>query len=254
MKNNSECDLIVADERSPYMHQALEQVLTEEVASGNRNPTIRFWEDAEENVMLGRFQSVENEVWTERVERDGVKICRRITGGGAMYTEPRSQITYSLYLPEEMVESDSIKDSYSELDEFAVEGLKDLGYDVYYEPVNDICTSCGKVGGAAQTRFAGAVLHHTRLAYDLDPEKMVNYLRIGEEKMSDKAVKSAERAVDPLKVQNPNIERDKVLENLLGSLSDYCDFKKSKIKDKELKKAEKLVSEKFGAEEWIYRY
>ncbi|SFT32457.1 lipoate-protein ligase A [Actinopolyspora lacussalsi subsp. righensis] len=36
--------LVRESARSPLMHMALDQVLAEEVAAGNRPPTLRFWE------------------------------------------------------------------------------------------------------------------------------------------------------------------------------------------------------------------
>lgn len=255
MESEEVWKIISGDERSPHMHQALEEILLNEVANGERIPTIRFWEDTRENVMLGCFQSVKNEVCEERTNEEGVDICRRITGGGAMFTEPKSQITYSLYLPEEMIESDSIRKSYAELDKFAVEALRDLGYEVSYEPINDIVSPKGKIGGAAQARRNGAVLHHTRITYKMNVKKMVKYLKIGEEKIIDKAIKSAGKRVSPLYDLNPQIERNEVLEALIDSFSKKCSaLEEDQVTNEEAKNAEKLVSEKHGSRDWLYRF
>ena len=69
-------------------------------------------------------------------------------------------------------------------------------------PLNDIASPAGKIAGAAQKRLAGgAVLHHVTMAYDIDADKMLEVLRIGREKMSDKGIKSANKRVDPLRSQ-----------------------------------------------------
>src|SRR5690625_7690825 len=40
-------------------------------------------------------------------------------------------------------------------------------------PLNDIASEQGKIGGAAQRRFAGGVLlHHVTMSYDIDAVKM----------------------------------------------------------------------------------
>lgn len=252
--SKADWEIIRSDERPPHLHQAIEKVLLEKVSSGERGPTIRFWEDTRKNVILGRFQSVRNEVREEKAKRDGIEISRRITGGGAMYVEPGSQITYSLYLPERMIESDSILESYPELDEFAVEGLQNLGYDVHYRPVNDISSPSGKVGGAAQTRSKEGILHHTRIAYELDIEDMVRYLRIGKEKISDKAIKSAKKAVSPLREQRPDIDRSEVVDALIASFSKNRSLREGEITREELEAAQRLVKEKFATEDWVYRF
>ena len=45
------------------------------------------------------------------------------------------------------------------------------------------------------------MLHHVTMAYDIDADKMLDVLRIGREKLSDKGIKSARKRVDPLRRQ-----------------------------------------------------
>ena len=76
----------------------------------------------------------------------------------------------------------------------------------------------GKIGGAAQRRFpvgsGGAVLHHVTMAYDIDAAKMSRVLNTSREKMSDKAVKSAVKRVDPMKSQT-GLSREHIVEHLI---------------------------------------
>ena len=51
-------------------------------------------------MVLGRFQSVRNEVDTVAATQHGVEIVRRISGGGAMFIEPKGAITWSIYAPD----------------------------------------------------------------------------------------------------------------------------------------------------------
>jgi lipoate---protein ligase len=90
-------------------------------------------------------------------------------------------------------------DSYAFLDEWVVEALCSLGIDAWYEPINDITSSNGKTGGAVQARRRGAVLHHVTMSYEMDAAKMVEVLRIGQEKVSEKAIQSVEKRVGPLR-------------------------------------------------------
>jgi lipoate-protein ligase A len=89
---------------SPVTHLALDQVLAEEVAAGRRKPTLRIWEWDEPAVVIGSFQSVRNEVDPENAAKYGIPVVRRISGGGAMFMEAGSIITYSLYAPIELVQ------------------------------------------------------------------------------------------------------------------------------------------------------
>ena len=90
--------------QAPSLHMALDEALTDAVASGQRLPTLRIWEWASPAVVIGRFQSLRNEVDSDAAQRHGIEVVRRISGGGAMFIEPGNTITYSLYAPTSLVE------------------------------------------------------------------------------------------------------------------------------------------------------
>lgn len=235
----------------PHMQMALDEVLLNRVASGEREPTLRIWEWAASSVVLGRFQSVRNEVDMEAAEEHGVTVVRRITGGGAMFNEPRNTITYSLYAPEELVKGMSFIESYAFLDDWVIQGLRRLGVDAVYPPINDIASSAGKIGGAAQTRRNGVVLHHAMLSYDIDAAKMLQVLRIGREKLSDKGTKSAAKRVSPVRDQS-QMERSAVIDGLLATFTELYGLEGSEVAAEERAAAEELVESKFATRDWIY--
>src|SRR3546814_829389 len=223
---------------------ALDEVMLDDVAAGRRPPTLRIWEWAGSAVVMGRFQSLRNEVDAQAARRHGIEVVRRISGGGAMFIEPGNTITYSNTAPMTLVEDMTfakayafmdqrviealggggtgmggerldgggggyfsetgntityaitgtrrlVKDrtferAYAVMDQWVIEALGGLGIKSGYQPLNDITSSAGKSAGAAQTRRRGAVLHHVTMAYDIDAVRMLEVLRIGREKLSDK--------------------------------------------------------------------
>jgi lipoate-protein ligase A len=238
---------------SPNMHLALDQVLTEEVGAGRRGPTLRFWEWDQPAVVIGSFQSLRNEVDPEAAERFGFEVVRRISGGGAMYMDAQSIVTYSLYAPGELVQGMSFADSYAYLDEWVITALRSLGIDAFYQPLNDITSAKGKIGGAAQKRLGnGALLHHATMSYDMDGEKMVQVLRIGREKMSDKGTTSAAKRVDPLRSQT-GLSRAEIIERLKQTFTGLYGATPGHVTDAELAAAEELVTTKFATPEWLRR-
>ncbi len=238
---------------APLQQMAADQVLSEEVGEGRRGATLRIWEWRSPAVVIGSFQSVKNEVDLENAERYGFEVVRRISGGGAMFIEPASAITYSLYAPIELVQGMSFADSYAFLDEWVIQGLQGLGIDASYQPLNDITSPLGKIGGAAQKRLgAGAVLHHVTMAYDMDGARMAEVLRIGREKLSDKGIASAAKRVDPLKSQT-GLPRDEVIDRLVATFRGLYGLSDTALTDDELARAQSLVESKFSTPEWINR-
>jgi lipoate-protein ligase A len=238
---------------SPLMQMALDQVLAEEVGAGRREPTLRLWEWDAPAVVIGSFQSVKNEVDLVNADKHGFSVVRRISGGGAMFMEAGTAITYSIYAPSELVEGMTFADSYAYLDEWVIVALKSLGIDASYQPLNDITSPTGKIGGAAQKRLGtGAVLHHVTMSYDMDGDKMVQVLRIGREKMSDKGTKSAAKRVDPLRSQT-GLSRSAIIDKMVATFTGLYGSTPSIVTPDELEKASLLVVEKFGTDDWLQR-
>ena len=147
----------------------------------------------------------------------------------------------------------SFADSYAFLDEWAIIALKSLGIDAVYQPLNDITSPSGKIGGAAQKRLgSGAVLHHVTMSYDMDGQKMTEVLRIGREKISDKGITSAAKRVDPLRSQT-GLSRAEIIEQMKLTFRNLYGATEGDLTDAEYAAAEQLVAEKFDTEEWLYR-
>jgi len=245
--------LIEDGPRDPYTQMALDQVYAEELAAGRRGPTLRFWQWGSNAVIIGSYQSWSNEVDDEGAARHGVTVVRRVSGGGAMFVEPGNTITYSLVVPESLVDGMSFIDSYAFLDAWCVGALRGLGVQATYEPINDIASPAGKIAGAAQKRFAsGVVLHHVTMAYDIDAAKMLEVLRIGREKLSDKGTKSAAKRVDPLRSQT-GLTRAACLDAFRRHFADLYGLTASSPTEAELARAQELVETKFATPEWLYR-
>lgn len=237
---------------SPAMHVAIDDVLLGEVAAGRRPPSFRFWEWTQKAVVLGRFQSVRNEIDPAGADRNGVSLVRRISGGGAMFVEPGNTITFSVYAPASLVAGMSIVDSYAYLDAWLVDALVELGVAARYEPINDVTSAAGKIGGAAQIRRGAAVLHHVTMAYRMDPTVMTQVLRIGKEKLSDKGVRSAEKRVAPLGDQL-GLPREAIVDRLRDAFRERTGGVDHGLTNDERSEAERRAREVYGDRAWTYR-
>ena len=168
-----------------------------------------------------------------------------------MFIEPEGAITYSIYAPEAMVQGLSFAESYAFFDAWVIEALRSLGVDARYEPLNDITSAGGKIGGAAQARRGGAVLHHTTMAYQMNVPLMLQVLRIGKEKLSDKGITSADKRVGPLR-QQTDLPRDAIIDRIVGTFRDKYGLSEDAVTSDEMAEAERLVESRFGTEKWIY--
>ena len=115
--------------------------------------------------------------------------------------------------------------------------LEKVGISAFYVPLNDIATEHGKIGGAAQKRLAnGGMLHHVTMSYDIDADKMVEVLRIGKEKLSDKGTRSAKKRVDPLRRQT-GLARAEIVAAMMDVFAERYGATPSVLTDAELEAA-----------------
>ncbi|GAA2012566.1 biotin/lipoate A/B protein ligase family protein [Brevibacterium samyangense] len=232
---------------------ALDEVLLQSVQDGTRTPTLRFWEWNDKATVIGSFQSYMNEIRPEGVEKYGIDVVRRISGGGAMFMEGGNCITYSMFVPESLVAGLDYAESYAYLDKWVIAALAEQGVDAWYQPINDITSTGGKIGGAAQKRLtSGTVLHHATMSYDIDADKMVEVLRIGQAKISDKGISSAKKRVDPLRRQTGST-REEIIDTMVKVFTERYGATPDTYTDEEMARAEELVRTKFGTYEWTHR-
>ena len=247
-----EWDLILYTPQPAHMHMALDEVLLQDVIAGARRPTVRFWEWIEAALVIGSHQSVVNEVDVAAANALGFTITRRMSGGGTMLCEPGRTITYSLYLPSTAVSGLSFRQSYAALDAWAVRSFIALGVPASYREINDIISPRGKIAGAAQARRRGFILHHTTIAYAMDPGLLSRLIRIGRERLSERGLRSADKAVSPLSWFTA-MDCAAVARHMERSFAADFRVHMSEVSREELEAARRLVETKYGTAGWVNR-
>ncbi len=245
-------DLIPYTPHSAHMHMAVDEVLLQRVIAGGRRPTVRFWDWIEPALVIGSHQSVVNEVDVVAAQELGFTITRRMSGGGTMLCEPDRTITYSLYVPTTVVEGLSFRQSYAALDAWAVRAFVSLGVPAAYREINDIISPRGKIGGAAQARRRGFVLHHTTIAHSMAPALLSKLIRIGRERLSERGVRSADKAVSPLS-EFTSMRCAEVARHMERSFTTEFHAHASELSHDELDAAIELTKTKYATAGWVNR-
>jgi lipoate-protein ligase A len=175
-----------------------------------------------------------------------------MSGGGTMLCEPARTITYSLYLPESVVAGITFRKSYAMLDDWAVRAFVELGIPASYREINDIISPRGKIGGAAQARRRGYVLHHTTIAHSMEMALLPRLIRIGRPAIAGIGVRSAEKPVSPLSWFT-SLSCEDVARKMERSFSNEFRAHPSAVSPDELEAADHLVSTKYATPAWINR-
>lgn len=238
-------------ERNPAsMNMAIDEAVSEAVGKGESPPTIRFYGWGPSAVSIGCFQNVGEEVNVEACKELGVDIVRRRTGAGAVYHDRDGEITYSVICPLDMMEVD-ISMSYRRVCAWLIDGLSLLGIRAQFQPINDILVDGRKISGSAQTRRGGVFLQHGTLLYGLDPEVMFSVLKVGDEKMSDKAIGSMGERVTSV-LNECDIPFELVLRALRVGFTRGKSWKPGCLSLVEGERATRLAKERYSTDEWTY--
>jgi len=153
---------------------------------------------------------------------------------------------------ESMVAGVSFRKSYALLDGWAVRAFNELGVPASYREINDIISPRGKIGGAAQARRRGFVLHHTTMAHSMDVELLPRLIRLGRERLAERGVRSAEKSVSPLSWFT-SLSCDEVARKLHAYFTREFNASDAEVSRAELEMARRLVESKYSTDDWINR-
>lgn len=242
--------LVKFREDNGAMQMAIDEAILVTRAKGLIPDTLRFYSWKPACITIGYFQSLEKEINLNKAKEQGIDVVRRYTGGGAVLHD--KELTYSIVISEKKV-SKNIEKSYEEICSFIILGLKKLGINAEFKPINDIIVGGKKISGSAQTRKFGFVLQHGTLLIDLDLDKMFSVLKIPDEKIKDKLISNAKERVTSLKNLGIEISAQEMEKILINSFEEKFNIKliESELSRDEIKLATKLFKEKYSSQRWI---
>jgi len=238
--------------RKGAQNMGLDEAVLEGVIAGTSQPTIRLygWEPA--TLSIGYFQSLKSEVDLEACQRFGVDVLRRSTGGGAVFHQ--FEVTYSLVAPVGFCGiPEGILPSYQCICQGIICGLKRLGVESQFVPLNDIIASGKKVSGNAQTRRKGIILQHGTILLRVDVDKMFTVLKVPSEKMRDKIVQDVKQRVTGISdVLGREVGFEETSEALASGFVDAlgCTLVPGAFTATELALAEQLAQDKYASAKW----
>jgi len=244
-----------------FTNMALDEACSEGVAANQVPPTIRFYRWQPSAVSIGYFQSLHDEVATEKCQGAGIDVVRRRTGGGAVFHDYEGEITYSVIAPEKLFPK-GITESYHEICGWIIQSLKLLNVQTEFKPINDIILASNAVGpngenvggkkisGNAQTRRNGILLQHGTILYQVDVRKMFSLLKVGQEKIADKMIAAAEERVSSLKLLQPQLTLEEVYQVLLKGFTAGKKYQIGDWTQQETARAWELAQSRYSTKEW----
>lgn len=140
------------------------------------------------SIIIGRNQRMEAEVDIETAARDGIRLKRRLTGGGAVLHDG-GNLNFSFILNIDRANAKSVYD-FGRFIEPVCKALEKVGVNAAMSGRNDISVAGRKISGSAQALLGKRLLCHGTLLVNSDLDKMAAYLTPNREKLARHGVQS----------------------------------------------------------------
>jgi len=226
---------------------ALDELMLARAESGDRGETLRFWSREEYSVVLGRAGRTAVDCDTGACERDGVRILRRISGGGTVLQGPGC-LNYSAVLSYSRdKDMRDINGSYRGILGRVAEAFAGRGLGVEFFPVCDLALDGKKISGNAQARKKDHFLHHGTFLVDLDIEKVSLYLK---HPGAEPAYRKGRRHKDFL--ANIPLSRDDIMELVMEVFEPSGTI--PGLASGELEELGRLAREKYSLKDWNFAF
>ncbi|HCA43986.1 MAG TPA: lipoate--protein ligase [Bacteroidetes bacterium] len=201
------------------------------------------------SIIIGKHQNTIEEINSEYVEQNNIKVVRRISGGGAVYHD-EGNLNFSFITK---YSHDSIH-NFKKFTAPVIKALHSLSVDAILGGRNDITVDGRKISGNAQFSNTRSMFSHGTLLFDSKIENVVEALNVRAEKIESKGIKSVKSRVANIKEflkKVISIEEFKnvLIENIFDGVKDYPVYN---LSDKEWAEVEKIADTKYRTWEWNY--
>jgi lipoate-protein ligase A len=246
--------LVDTDIERPELTAAIDEAILMTRIAGDCNDTVHLYRRRPPSVSLGYFQRANEVADLEACRRDGVPVVRRVSGGGAIFTDQR-QLVYGLtFLPPRPI---GTRNGFEVVCGALVRAIGRLGVDgVSKAGINDVLVGNAKVSGSAQVVRKGVHLVHGTVLVDADLDAMFRYLRPLPEKFRAQGLGGPEARVTTLaRVLGEPPEMDEVKAVVSEELSAAVGgvVEPGELQEGELSRARELEVERYTRTEWNFK-
>lgn len=232
----------------PYINLALEEYVLRNF--GENDTFLLFYINAP-SIIIGKNQNSVEEINTDYVDANNIKVVRRLSGGGAVYHD-EGNLNFSFITKDD---GDSFH-NFAKFTEPVVNALNDIGVPAELIGRNDLLVEGRKISGNAQFVTQGRMFSHGTLMFDSEIEHVVEALNVKQEKIESKGIKSIRsRVANIAEYLQVKMTMDEFKTHILRSIFDVDDVKNIpmyELTEEDWKKVHEISAERYQKWEWNY--
>ncbi len=228
---------------NPYYSLALEEHLLKKFT----DDFFILWQ-SEPAVVVGKHQNVLAEINYRFVKDNGIRVARRLSGGGTVYHDA-GNINFTFIRTGEPGKLVDFGKYIKPVTDF----LKSLGVDAVPGPKNEILVEGKKISGNAEHVHKNRVLHHGTLLYNSNLVRLNAAISRNSGKFTDKAVQSNRSSVVNLA---DCLSQEMTIKHLMKVFLAYIiknyDGYLIEMASQDEAEVAQLIREKYNTWGWIY--
>lgn len=207
---------------------------------------IMLWRN-KKAVIVGCNQNTFSEIDYNFINKNGISVVRRQTGGGAVFHD-MGNINYT-YITKNNNSLGDYKTFTKDLRDF----LKTLNITAELSGRNDILINGSKFCGNAQSFYKDLIIHHGCIMFDTDISVLSDCLKVKKAKIESKGIKSVSSRVTNI---TENLDKKITPEEFMllfeNFLKDRYNLEDYYFTKEDLNAINKLVETKYGTWEWNF--
>ena len=234
---------LILNTTDPAYNLAAEQYVFDNLAGEG---FLMLWQNRNA-IIIGKHQNTLAEINEAFVREHGIKVVRRLSGGGAVYHD-LGNLNYTLIAPDDGEGLD--------LGRFCrpvIRALQKLGVAAELNGRNDMTVGGQKFSGNAQYRKDGRVMHHGTILFDSDMSVLAGALQVDEEKIKAKGVKSVRSRVTNVRAHLPaDMTLPQFRDAVLSSILEEAPGTEYVLTREDEAAIKAIVKERYDTWEWNY--
>ncbi|TQS76639.1 lipoate--protein ligase [Ornithinibacillus gellani] len=232
----------------PSINLALEEYVLQNF--GEKDTYLLFYINSP-SIIIGRNQNTIEEINTEYVDSNGIKVVRRLSGGGAVYHD-EGNLNFSFITKDD---GDSFH-NFAKFTQPVVEALNKLGVPAELVGRNDLLVEGRKISGNAQFSTKGRMFSHGTLMYDSEIEHVVSALNVSKEKIESKGIKSIRSRVanisEFMNEKLPMAEFKDMILRYIFNVEDVNDVPRYELTEEDWKNVHEISQKRYQNWDWNY--
>ena len=201
-------------------------------------------------IIVGKYQNTFAEINEAYVKEHGIRVVRRLSGGGAVYHD-LGNLNFTF-----IADAGTLSTlNFTIFCEPVIRTLAKFGVTAEVNGRNDMTIDGRKFSGNSQYLKQGRIMHHGTILFDSDLSVVSNALQVDESKFQSKASKSVRSRVTNVAAYLPTpVSLPEFRSALLADIAQSADGEAYVFSASDLAAIEKLRAERYGTWEWNYGF